>query len=247
MLGTGETGVVLKENGLDVPLGDGQMAYFNYYWLRDNCPSSFDPETRERSFDVFGMDEAPKAASAAIANGHLEIAWAGSEHVTRMPLAQLNLFARGEKRADSANLPRVAWYSDHYARIARFAHDDLVADKARVRDWAKAMLTDGVALLTGLPDTDEALFETASLIGHVRPSYFGQSFEVKTHIKPTNLAFTSKALPLHTDLPDEDLAPGIQFLHCRANSVDGGDSLFADGVAVAEDFRNALTRRTSGC
>ena len=36
---------------------------------------------------------------------------------------------------------------------------------------------------------------------------------------------------------DEELAPGVQFLHCRANSVEGGDSLFLDGVAVAEDFR----------
>ncbi|MCK7614722.1 TauD/TfdA family dioxygenase [Roseibium sediminicola] len=237
MLGTGEAGVLLQEQGLDVPLSDGRMAYFNYYWLRDNCPSSFDPETRERVFDVFGMDEAPKAASAAIANGHLEITWAGSGHVTRLPMEQLALFSRGEKRADIANLPRVPWYSDHYGKIARFAYDDLMADKANVRDWAEAMLTDGVALLTGLPDTDEALTDTAGLIGYVRPSYFGLVFEVKTHIKPTNLAFTSKALPLHTDLPDEDLAPGVQFLHCRANSVEGGNSIFADGLAVAEDFQ----------
>jgi len=237
MLGTGETGVLLGENGLDVPLTDGETAYFNYYWLRDNCPSSFDPETRERAFDVFGLDDAPKAASAAISNGHLEISWVGEAHVTRMPLGRLAAFAKGEKREDVANLARVAWHADHYNSIARFAYDDLMADKTAIRDWSKAMLTDGVALLTGLPDTDDALLDTAGLIGHVRPSYFGQVFEVKTHIKPTNLAFTSAALPLHTDLPDEDLAPGIQFLHCRANSVEGGNSLFADGLAVAEDFR----------
>jgi gamma-butyrobetaine dioxygenase len=238
MLGTGETGVLLGDSGLDVPLGDGQTAYFNYYWLRDNCPSSFDPETRERVFDVFGMDTAPKPSAAAIANGHLEIAWAGSEHVTRIPLEQLTQFSRGERRADIANLPRVPWHADHYGKMARFAYDDLMADKSHVRDWVGAMLSDGVALVTGLPDTDAALIDTAGLIGHVRPSYFGLVFEVKTHLKPTNLAFTSKALPLHTDLPDEDLAPGVQFLHCRANTVEGGDSLFVDGLAVAEDFRS---------
>jgi len=239
MLGTGETGVLLQENGLDVPLSDGATAYFNYCWLRDNCPASFDPETRERVNDIFALEEAPKAVSAAIAGGDLEIVWAGSGDVSRLPLSLLAAYSRGEKRPDIANLPRVPWYGDHYAQIARFAYDDLMAGEAHVRDWARALLTDGVALLTGLPDTDEALTDTASLIGCVRPSYFGQTFEVRTHIKPTNLAFTSKALPLHTDLPDEDLAPGVQFLHCRANSVEGGDSLFVDGLAVAQDFRKA--------
>ena len=239
MLGTGDAGVLLQEKGLDVPLSNGQTAYFNYYWLRDNCPSSFDPETRERVNDIFALDEAPKAASAAIVGGHLEISWAGTNDVSRLPLSLLSAYSAGEKRPDIANLPREPWYGDHYAKIARFSYDEVMEDTERRRGWSRAMLTDGVALLTGLPDTDAALTDTAGLIGNVRPSYFGLTFEVKTHIKPTNLAFTSKALPLHTDLPDEDLAPGVQFLHCRANTVEGGNSIFVDGLAVAEDFRKA--------
>jgi hypothetical protein len=31
--------------------------------------------------------------------------------------------------------------------------------------------------------------------------------------------------------------PGLQFLHCRANSVTGGKSIYSDGVAVANAFR----------
>ncbi|WP_428687568.1 TauD/TfdA family dioxygenase [Roseibium sp.] len=237
MLGTGETGVLLGENGLEVPLKNGETAYFNYYWLRDNCPASFDPETRERVFDIFAEESRPQAVSATVSNGYLEVTWAGAGHVTHMPLETLSNYAEGRKRADPANLVRKPWYADHYPAVGRFAHADLVANKANVKAWVETMLTDGVALITGLPDTDAALLETASLIGHVRPSYFGLVFEVKTHIKPTNLAFTSKALELHTDLPSEDFAPGVQFLHCRANSVEGGDSLFVDGLAVAEDFR----------
>ena len=55
-------------------------------------------------------------------------------------------------------------------------------------------------------------------------------------MKPTNLAYTAKALEMHTDTPAEDIAPGVQFLHCR-NSVEGGANLFLDGVAVANDLR----------
>jgi len=239
MLGTGNEGVLMGETGLEVPLPDGAPAYFNYYWLRDNCPTSFDSVTRERVFDIFAENAPPKARSAAIVGGALEIAWDGSNHVTRMPMEFLSQFARGEKRADPARIDRVPWYADHYATMARFSQPDLVANRSLVGDWVHAMLTDGVALVTDMPDTDDGLLDTASLVGHVRPSYFGLVFEVKTHIKPTNLAFTSAALELHTDLPSEDFAPGVQFLHCRANSVTGGDSLFVDGLAVAEDFRQA--------
>lgn len=146
MLGTGDAGVLLQENGLDVPLSNGQTAYFNYYWLRDNCPSSFDPETRERVNDIFALDEAPKAASAAIVGGDLEIAWAGTNDVSRLPLSLLNAYSNGEKRPDIANLQRVPWYADHYPKMARFSYDEVTNDTARRRDWAKAMLTDGVAL-----------------------------------------------------------------------------------------------------
>jgi gamma-butyrobetaine dioxygenase len=239
MLGSGAEGVILKEDGLELPFEGGVQAYFNYYWLRDNCPTSFDPQTRERVYDIFSENKPPRPASAIVANDALVVTWTEDGHVTEMPIAVLKAYAGGRKRTDPANLARRSWHGDHYAGIARFSQPDVMTDNAQVAAWVKALLVDGVAIVGEMPDTDEALLETASRIGHVRPSYFGQVFEVKTHINPTNLAFTAQALELHTDLPSEDFAPGIQFLHCRANSVVGGDSLFVDGLAVAEDFRRA--------
>jgi gamma-butyrobetaine dioxygenase len=98
-------------------------------------------------------------------------------------------------------------------------------------------LTEGVAILDGLPDSDEALEAAANLIGFPRPTFFGPYFDVRMHADPDNLAYTAKALELHTDVPAEDLAPGVQFLHCRRNSVEGGESLFVDGAAVAAELR----------
>ncbi|MDB5523581.1 MAG: taurine catabolism dioxygenase TauD, TfdA family protein [Rhizobium sp.] len=230
-------GVKLKESGLDVPLLDGTTAYFNYYWLRDNCPTSFDSQTRERTFDIFHEAEAPKTAQVGIADGMLDIEWAGSGHKTRYSLAFLAQYAKGTPRHDPADLPRRAWYSDHYPTIARFSQPKLVEDKALVANWIEAMLVEGVAIVTDMPDSNEGLDALARLIGHIRPTFFGEYFDVRTHIKPTNLAYTAKALEMHTDTPAEDVAPGVQFLHCRANSVSGGANLFLDGVAVANDLK----------
>jgi gamma-butyrobetaine dioxygenase len=229
--------VTLTETGLEVVLPGGKAAYFNNYWLRDNCSTSFDSQTRERTFDIFHLEAAPRPRRAEVVEGALEIAWEGENHTSRYPLAWLASYAEGKRRHDPSDLPRRAWYADHYSAVARFPQADLMADKAKVAAWLKALIVEGVAIVTDMPDSDEALTDLVKLMGHVRPTFFGEYFDVMTHIEPTNLAYTAKALELHTDTPAEDMAPGVQFLHCRANSVEGGANLFLDGVAVANDFR----------
>ncbi|MBN8293348.1 TauD/TfdA family dioxygenase [Rhodobacter sp. NTK016B] len=229
--------VELKDHGVDVRLSDGAMHYFNAYWLRDNDPTSFSPMTRERSFDIFHLDAAPVVDSAEIDGDALILRWASEDHVTRMPLSWLESFRNGARRPDPADLPRKAWYADHYPAIPRFSFDALMTEPGQRAAWIEALIVDGLAIVTDMPDTNEALTQTANLMGAVRPTFFGDYFDVYTHINPTNTAYTAGPLELHTDTPAEEFAPGIQFLHCRRNSVQGGESLYADGVAVANDFR----------
>ncbi|MEP1768768.1 MAG: TauD/TfdA family dioxygenase [Sulfitobacter sp.] len=230
-------GVTLKENGLEIALADGKPHYFNYYWLRDNCPTSFNAATRERTFDIFHLSHAPRPQMAEIEDGVLVLCWKDEDHVTRFPLAWLEAYSTGTPRTDPSVFPRQAWFGDHYPDVPRFSQPDLVNDPKVRAKWIEAIIVEGFAIVTDMPDTDDGLSDTANLMGKIRPTFFGAFFDVRTHIKPTNTAYTSAALELHTDTPAEEHAPGVQFLHCRANSVDGGQSLYADGVAVANDFR----------
>jgi gamma-butyrobetaine dioxygenase len=232
-----QTAVELKDSGLQVGLANGQSAYFNYFWLRDNCSTSFDSQTRERVFDIFHLADAPQPEKAEVVGDALEITWKADGHKSRYALDWLAQYSEGKRRADPADMPRRAWYSDHYPAIARFSQPELMADKQKVAAWLKAMIVEGVAIITDMPNSDQGLTDLVRLMGHVRPTFFGEYFDVKTHIKPTNLAYTAKALELHTDTPAEEMAPGVQFLHCRANSVEGGQNLFLDGVAVANDLK----------
>ncbi|HSF91014.1 MAG TPA: TauD/TfdA family dioxygenase [Paracoccaceae bacterium] len=225
------------EKGLTVLLPSGSNAYFNYYWLRDNCPTSFDKVTRERSFDILSLDKAPVAETARVEDGNLIIKWQGEAHTTTMPLSVLETYAKGNRRPDPADLPRKSWYGDHYDDVARFTFDELKSDKSKVKNWIEALIVEGISIVTDMPDSDEALTALVKVMGQVRPTFFGDYFDVRVHINPTNTAYTSAALELHTDVPAEESAPGIQFLHMRANSVEGGRNLFGDGVAAANDFR----------
>ncbi|NVO25464.1 TauD/TfdA family dioxygenase [Donghicola mangrovi] len=237
IMATPTTSVVLKDKGLEIELSDGAAHYFNYYWLRDNCPSSFSSATRERSFDIFHLDAAPIAMAAEVKEDALEITWAGEEHVSQFPLAWLECYKVAAPRHDPADVVRQPWFGDHYPDVPRFSQPDLLGDPEVRAKWIEALLVEGFTIITDMPDTNEGLTETATLLGHIRPTFFGEYFDVKTHINPTNTAYTASALELHTDTPAEEHAPGVQFLHCRANTVDGGYSLYADGVAVANDFK----------
>lgn len=232
-----DTSVTCQDNGLRLRLPSGRTSYFNFFWLRDNCPSSFSATTRERSFDIFHLTEPPKAQMARIEGDHLVIHWAGEDHITRMPLAWLEAHAEGKRRSDPADLPRRAWYGTNYENLTRYSHAQLLSDQTAVKGWLEAMIVEGVSIVTEMPDSDQALTQLVNVMGQVRPTFFGDYFNVRTHINPTNTAYTSAALELHTDTPAEEHAPGVQFLHMRANTVEGGRNLFGDGVAAANDFR----------
>src|SRR3546814_11889445 len=112
------------------------------------------------------------------------------------------------------------WSSDVCS--SDLAQPALKRDRALVGRWAQALLAAGTAIITDMPDSDAGLTETVRLLGPVRPTFFGEYFDVRVHVDPVTLAYTAKALAMHTDVPAEQLAPGVQFLNCRPKSVAGG-------------------------
>ena len=233
--------LVLEDQGLRLSLANGDSAYFNYYWLRDNCASSWDAETQERVYDILEEPDNLKPKTAHVEGSTLAIEWPDG-HQSRYELAWLARWhsKNGEPclgHGDLAQRQRKPWYADHYAQVKRFSFPELVAQPAKVADWTEALLDEGIALLTEMPNSNEGLQQACELIGVVRASFSGYTFDVRTEANPVNLAYTNKALELHTDLPPEELAPGIQFLHCRVNDAIGGESLFVDACSVAQAFR----------
>lgn len=222
----------LRETGAVIPLSTGPK-YFNYFWLRDASTSSIDPQTRERVFDVSQLPDAPKAKSLSFREGMLVIDWEAEETPSEVPLHLLEDIAMTGRPADVAALPRRVWYSDHISRIPRISQPDVVNSPAGRVALTRALIEDGIAIVTDMEPSEQSLRSLVEAIGPVTPSGEGLFFNVRVEINPTNLAFTAGPLEMHTDLPGEEAAPGVQFLHCIENTVDGGASLFVDGLAVA--------------
>lgn len=230
------TQITLAETGLTVRLSSG-AAYFNYCWLRDACPSCIDDQTRERIFDVASLPELPRARSARVEEGALVIDWQAETQVSRIPLAVLETFAARGRAEDPADLPRKLWYAGQEPYFTRMPQSAVLSDPDARARLIRALIEDGIAIVTDMEAGKDSLARLVHAIGPITPTAEGRFFDVRVEIAPTNLAFTSGPLEMHTDLPGEDAAPGVQFLHCLENTVEGGLSLFLDGAAVAETLR----------
>jgi gamma-butyrobetaine dioxygenase len=102
-----------------------------------------------------------------------------------------------------------------------------------------ALLTDGFAVLRGVPREPGAVLEVAGGMGFVRETNYGRLFDVRVTATPSNLAFTGLPISPHTDNPYRDPVPTVQLLHCLDSDVTGGDSGVTDGFAAAGLLRAA--------
>ena len=232
------TAITAGADALEMRWPDGRLTRYPYIWLRDSCPSGFHPQTQERTLDLLAIDPEPKPVSAQAADGVVTIEWAGDGHVSRFPLAWLAARRPGERLEDPAAIAPAPWRAELSASgIRRHRAAAILADDGAVEVWLTDTARDGITIVEGISEDPGAGVAIAERVGFIRKTYFGLAFEVVNKPDPNNLAFTAAKLPLHIDLPHEEVLPGFQFLHCIANEAVGGGSVFADGYAIARDLR----------
>lgn len=229
--------IEVRSDTLVVAWADSAPATYPTIWLRDNCPSALHPQTHERLLDLLALDPCPLLLAAELDADHVRLSY-GDGHVSQMPLALLDTHRPGQPAADPAAIAPELWRADlTVAGIPHFAAAQVLQDDVALNSWMQQTARYGLSIIDGLADRISAGIEVAERIGFLRTTNFGTTFEVISMPDPNNLAYTSVALPLHSDLPNQEVPPGFQFLHCMANEAIGGGSLLADGFALAEDLR----------
>ena len=79
---------------LKVIWSDGEESKFNYLWLRDNCPTAHDKDSRHRMFNILNVSQNinPKKYSLS-ADGKLEIEWPNQSGPVLMKGPALKVFS----------------------------------------------------------------------------------------------------------------------------------------------------------
>jgi alpha-ketoglutarate-dependent taurine dioxygenase len=232
--------VATVPEALTVEWADGRVSEFTSLWLRDNRSQDRDAHSGQRLIDILDVPDTPRIRSATQRNGSLQVEWEDESQTASFELRWLAAHAAG--RAPTRPELAVRLWPEGGKMDARrdFAWASVAAltDTPAARlGWLTRLVQDGLAFIEGVPATENALLELMPLVGRVLETNYGLTFDVRSVPQPENLAYSDLGLGLHTDNPYREPVPGFQALHAFIPSNEGGESLFADGLALAEHLR----------
>ena len=225
---------------LTIEWAGGGVSEFASLWLLDNRAEDRDPYSGQRLIDIADLPEAPRIRSAVTRDGTVRIEWEGEPRAASFELGWLA--ARANEQAERApQEQRRLWLEgvtlDARRDFAWVSLGELRASPPARLVWLTRLLQDGIAFLDEVPATEPAILEAMPLVGRVLETNYGHTFDVRSVPQPENLAYSDLGLGLHTDNPYREPVPGFQALHVLIASNAGGESLFADGFALAEHLR----------
>ena len=225
---------------LTIEWAEGGVSEFASLWLLDNRLEVRDAHSGQRLVDITDLPENPRIRSAVASDGAVRIEWEGESPAACFDIAWLAAHAYG-RSGRTPEQQRRLWLEGAQLEARRdFARVSLAQLRASPQarlSWLTRLLQEGLAFLEEVPPTESTLLEIMPLVGRVLETNYGCTFDVRSVPQPENLAYSDLGLGLHTDNPYREPVPGFQALHALLASSEGGDSLFADGFAIAEHLR----------
>ncbi|XP_072025103.1 gamma-butyrobetaine dioxygenase-like [Amphiura filiformis] len=169
----------------------------------------------------------------------LTIRWPDN-HRSQFPVSWLKEMQFSNMSEDPVSTPvRQFWGNEMQHNIPKFSFADILHNDKSLHDWIEALQVHGLALIKDAPHKEGAIHEIGNRISILKTTNHGDTFQVYSKPKASNLAYTNVELGLHTDLTYYAYPPNIQLLHCiKQVQSKGGENQFCDGYKVTEDLRH---------
>jgi gamma-butyrobetaine dioxygenase len=231
------TNIEKNSSYLKIIWSDGEESKFNFMWLRDNCPTAHDKNSRHRMFNILNVSDKLNPKKYVVnSDGKLEIEWSEGDHTSYFDQKWLRENCYTLKHKAKYISPYTLWNSSLQNNLDTIIidHDEIISSDEGLIKWLELLHKKGIAIVKNSPTEKESAFPVLNRISHTRETFFKTPFEVINIPKPNNSAYTAHGLRNHMDLPWFENPPGYQFLHCLINAAEGGDSSAVDGFAVSE-------------
>jgi gamma-butyrobetaine dioxygenase len=208
-------------------------------WLRDNCPcpDCRVPGSGQKLFQITELPDELIVTAVEEDAATVTVTFGPDGHRSRFDRSWLAANERAGAGGDVRTEDGKRLWSGPGTALPSSDWEHYRSDPAVRAGVLDAVLTDGFALLRGVPVQAGMVASVAETFGYVRETNYGRVFDVRVEATPANLASTGLALSPHTDNPYRDPVPTIQLLHCQASAADGGDTLLVDGFAAAHRLR----------
>eukprot|EP00730_Choanoeca_flexa_P018546 TRINITY_DN9021_c0_g2_i1.p1 TRINITY_DN9021_c0_g2~~TRINITY_DN9021_c0_g2_i1.p1 ORF type:complete len:430 (+),score=48.38 TRINITY_DN9021_c0_g2_i1:1144-2433(+) len=238
-----KTSVITAESDaavVTVGFNNGSKARFHAVWLRDNALDSDTraPGNNQRLITITDIPQAVFIAQVEVIQGDLQVHFQPEDKSVLFPAEWLaeHIYDRKHDKI-MGRLPQDVTSWQHGFPMPTYDWAELHDSPNVKRSWLAAVAEYGVARMTGGPVESESLLKLVDLFGYVRETNYGQYFDVRAEVNPSNLAYTGQALQAHTDNPYRDPVPTLQILYCLQSSMQGGESIVIDGFRVVERMR----------
>ncbi|XP_071512001.1 gamma-butyrobetaine dioxygenase-like [Diadema antillarum] len=161
-------------------------------------------------------------------------------HVSHYPATWLRCNVFSESDPDPvADMPSQLWDAATCRdRIQIFDFNDLLSDDRALFELLREVKGLGIAIIENVPQKVRQIHRLAERCGYLTPCNYGETFQVEAKVDPSNAAYTSGSLSIHTDLTYFNDTHDIQMLHCIAQADgEGGENTLVDGFKIANDLR----------
>lgn len=227
---------LVENNGCRINWADGHTSHFHALWLRDNCPcpECLHPQTRERTLDIMEIpQDISMPDTITVKANSLFIPWSDG-HETHFDLAWLRDHCYSDPSLENRHESLNFWNAEISRALPEIDFNTIMNSDGGLLNWLDMMVEYGFTLVRNAPPVHGEVTKLASKISFLRETNFGKDFDVISKANPNNVAYTAIFLQSHSDLPNWELPPGTQFLHCLKSDATGGESTLVDGFAVAE-------------
>jgi gamma-butyrobetaine dioxygenase len=249
--------LVKESDHLELVWTDGAISKYHWLWLRQSCECSvcFNSYARQRYFDpsIYFAGAAPESV---VENGDtLSILWKDG-HPSVYPLDVLRrktYSGRGTMPPGPKKIAWSRWPRNELPQSIHFKLNEALERDAVIHEALNSLFKFGLVVFKA----DENSVVDSSKIcdrlgGLLDRSYFGDYFDIEAKDESTtdSVAFSTRELPLHTDVPYYSPPPEYQFLYGLdvnnvATASNSGSTRFIDGLTTAlemqesspEDFR----------
>jgi len=224
--------LVNDARGVRVTWADGASRDVSARWLFDHADDARDPVSGQRAHGALSLEGADRIETAVIEDGVLKLRFTSSGVERGMALGVLR------SGLDAPVRPVELWPTpDPIAAAPPVPFKDYLGDDGARREVLSRVRRWGLAFLDGVGREPGAVERAVAAFGFVRETNYGRLFDVRIEPRPGNLAYTDRALDLHTDNPYRDPIPTVQLLHAIVADAAGGETVFVDGFAHAEALR----------
>ncbi|AOJ71566.1 MULTISPECIES: TauD/TfdA family dioxygenase [Burkholderia] len=236
---------------LQIDWETGGTGRYHWVWLRQacECAECFNGHCRQRHFDPGAIAPGIRPERVSLGAHGLRIVWQDA-HVSTYALDRLarDDYRDGISAADAqAGPPWTPWPERGAPASSHFSLADVLEGDAALRLALNRLFESGLVVLKADGGATRPFDEVRErLAGFLDPSYFGEFFdlEIKSDDATDSVSFSTKALPLHTDIPYCSPPPDYQFLfgldvdpRCAREQI--GCTRFVDGWAVLSELRDA--------